>query len=529
MNMYQQKLSIRRIIKYFLIINVVLVGLSIIILSYIEMYTINSEKKWLQEEELKIVQSQATILGDEIESIIADLVLLERNFEVSIQKTSDFDEIIFQWELLANTKRIYDQIRYIDVTGHERIRINYENQKAYTVEKNVLQNRETRYYFRETIKLNDGEIYISPFDLNIENDEIEIPYKPMIRFSTPLYNGQGELQGIVIVNYLASNLLTKFEALETYSNGRMYLVNSEGYYLDSGDKDKDFGFMFNKKEDFSFKSDFSNFWNILVSNQYAGITENGMFTGLKFDMSDKVNPLDKGKIFLAEKNWYIISHIGYENENYYIVDLNNIEVVKSILSHNYIFLGFLSIISLLISFLICERRKSFHQVKYLSEYDDMTGVLNRRSGINDLTELLRTVNLQEESIVIYFIDIDGLKTVNDVLGHDYGDELILNVVTIIKKKIRESDLFARIGGDEFLLVGHNIKTGMKNEIWTRIQEEINGVNESEKWPYIISLSHGAIEVTNDNNKDIDELIKRADIAMYRDKKKRRETLDVLRK
>ena len=72
-----------------------------------------------------------------------------------------------------------------------------------------LQDKSKCYYFQETVSLSEGEIFISPLDLNVEHGEIEQPLKPMIRLGTPLYNQQGKKSGILLLNYLAQNLLDK--------------------------------------------------------------------------------------------------------------------------------------------------------------------------------------------------------------------------------------------------------------------------------------------------------------------------------
>ena len=104
---------------------------------------------------------------------------------------------------LASARGFYDQIRFLDNTGKEVVRINYNDGNPAIVPQSQLQDKKDRYYFQEAIALAPEETYISPMDLNIEHGEIEVPLKPMIRFGTPVFNSNGHRQGIVLINYHA--------------------------------------------------------------------------------------------------------------------------------------------------------------------------------------------------------------------------------------------------------------------------------------------------------------------------------------
>ena len=149
----------------------------------------------------------------------------------------------------------------------------------------------------------------------------------------------------------------------------------------------------------------------------------------------------------------------------------------------------------------------------MATYDPMTGSLNRATGIQMIEDLMR----QKNDIVICFTDINGLKEINDILGHEQGDDLILSSVKIIKENIREKDLLIRLGGDEFLICFVNIGIDQVETTWLRILDKIKLANEGDK-PYIISLSHGIAEIKKSERTMLDEMIKEADIKMYDEKR-----------
>jgi diguanylate cyclase (GGDEF)-like protein len=125
-----------------------------------------------------------------------------------------------------------------------------------------------------------------------------------------------------------------------------------------------------------------------------------------------------------------------------------------------------------------------------------------------------------------FIDINGLKEVNDTLGHKFGDELIVSVVEGIRQEIREEDFIIRLGGDEFLIVFKGIGRDMSEKVWERINQRYQVINSHEERPYVISASHGIAEYDSDEKSEVDLLIKYADDEMYSEKKYIKEELKI---
>ncbi len=169
---------------------------------------------------------------------------------------------------------MYDQIRWIDEAGQEQVRVNYAGGKAVVVPGSRLGNKSKRYYFMDTIRLSPGEVYVSPLDLNIEDGEIEIPYKPMLRMAGPVFADSGRKRGIVILNYYAKEMLD--EATESISDHAMVL-NRDGYWLRSPAAIDEFGFMFDKSDNFSTR--FPEAWQHIQSADNGQFrTANGLWT-----------------------------------------------------------------------------------------------------------------------------------------------------------------------------------------------------------------------------------------------------------
>lgn len=128
---------------------------------------------------------------------------------------------------IMEANKDYMQIRYIDVNGHEKIRFDREKYSKEPYKSNILQNKENRYYFKESSLLKKGEVWFSPIDLNIEYGEVQKPYTPVLRIATPIYI-KNKFNGILIVNIFMQDLLNNITKSSLYD---IYLIDEAGYYL----------------------------------------------------------------------------------------------------------------------------------------------------------------------------------------------------------------------------------------------------------------------------------------------------------
>ncbi len=115
--------------------------------------------------------------------------------------------------------------------------------------------------------------------------------------------------------------------------------------------------------------------------------------------------------------------------------------MRDVLKQNMSYFILLALASGVIGFLIHVNRKTYLRIKYYSEYDPLTKALNRRAGIAKLQKLTPVSERKDIQVSLCFLDINGLKEVNDTLGHSIGDELIKSVSDTIYSEIREQDFF----------------------------------------------------------------------------------------
>ncbi len=161
---------------------------------------------------------------------------------------------------------------------------------------------------------------------------------------------------------------------------------------------------------------------------------------------------------------------------------------------------------------ITERKKFQEQLEYLSLHDQLTGIYNRYCFEK---ELLRLKNSDSYPITLLSCDIDGLKLINDSLGHQFGDKLLVNCATIMQQALRDFDILARVGGDEFCALMPNTDPKTAEEITRKIRANLSAYNKAN--PNLpLGLSIGLASTENDDTL-FNDLYKKADDLMYRDK------------
>jgi diguanylate cyclase (GGDEF)-like protein len=154
------------------------------------------------------------------------------------------------------------------------------------------------------------------------------------------------------------------------------------------------------------------------------------------------------------------------------------------------------------------------KLEYQACMDCVTGVLNRRAGLEILGTTIEEAARQGENFIICFADIDDFKKINDIFGHSEGDEILAEVGSIVKVNIRKTDTVFRIGGDEFVIIFPNTTLEVAKSICSRINIKIEGLKEEDKSNYKIGLSYGFSEYNTSNKISASELIRQADEGMY---------------
>jgi diguanylate cyclase (GGDEF)-like protein/PAS domain S-box-containing protein len=175
---------------------------------------------------------------------------------------------------------------------------------------------------------------------------------------------------------------------------------------------------------------------------------------------------------------------------------------------------------------ITERKRAEAALQSLSLVDELTGLYNRRGFLAVTEQHLAAIRRNEKVPVILYADLDGLKEINDSLGHHEGDRALVTAAEIFKEAFRSSDILARLGGDEFVVLAAIGPEEEAESLTLRLQEKFTACNLRRNRPYDLSISVGLAHFDDEASHSIEELMALADRAMYADKRRKR-TREVL--
>jgi diguanylate cyclase (GGDEF)-like protein/PAS domain S-box-containing protein len=169
---------------------------------------------------------------------------------------------------------------------------------------------------------------------------------------------------------------------------------------------------------------------------------------------------------------------------------------------------------------ITERKKFEETLHNTSLKDDLTGLFNRRGLLKQAAPYFDFARRQKESLLLLFIDLDGMKKINDEFGHNEGDLALVKTAEILNRSFRSSDVIARLGGDEFTVLVTD-RNANKDEAIKRLNENLKAYNKSEKRGFQLAFSIGVAQLEPERMTCFEELLEQADQAMYEQKRMKR--------
>ena len=167
-----------------------------------------------------------------------------------------------------------------------------------------------------------------------------------------------------------------------------------------------------------------------------------------------------------------------------------------------------------------EHAKKHERLYDISLHDELTGLYNRRGFFTLSEHLFKTAKRQQKGLFMLYGDLDGLKGINDVLGHQKGDWALIDIAHLLKETFRDSDIIARLGGDEFAVIPIEAEEGNTRTVLNRLERAIESYNAKNKRDYEISFSVGTAYFDPSSPCTVDELLSQADKSMYEQKRSR---------
>lgn len=169
-----------------------------------------------------------------------------------------------------------------------------------------------------------------------------------------------------------------------------------------------------------------------------------------------------------------------------------------------------------------ERQAAEEAVRRLSLTDELTKLHNRRGFFLLAEQQIKLSRRLGTAFNVLFVDLDGLKGINDLQGHEVGDAAIRAAAAVLKDTFRESDILARLGGDEFVVLAPGTPADW-DRLLKRLQFRVKQFNRWKNAPFVLSMSVGGHPYYPDETKSLEEILALADSQMYEQKRRKRQT------
>jgi len=167
---------------------------------------------------------------------------------------------------------------------------------------------------------------------------------------------------------------------------------------------------------------------------------------------------------------------------------------------------------------ITERKRLEEELRSMTLTDELTGLSNRRGFFTLAQQQIKIANRLSKGMMLFFMDFDSLKSINDSAGHQSGDRALVDTAQVLKQTFRESDVIARYGGDEFVALTLEISEHSELILIKRLGENLANFNAGKATAHRLSLSLGFAHYDPMKPVPIEELLEHADRSMYENKR-----------
>ena len=405
---------------YFIVFGIFITALGAFISYKIHIANINETiKHYAQEVSYSKLNDYLNLKIEHMNSLVEALAndqTLQSYIQTNdIQKLTQLNNLFLT---IANTEKDIMQIRYIDASGKEIIRVDRDNQQSfpYIISKEKLQDKSLRDYFTSIKKLTTSQIWYSAVDLNIENGKVEVPYRPTLRVAIPLFKNK-QFVGTVIVNILVKELFASINS----PIFDIYIIDKDGYYL--------------------LHPDDRYSWN-----KYTGIKRT-----LYQDFPDSASNILAGEIDGKDFFAYKMDHILHNSDDAILILQPKPSIEESMRHNNFMTSAIVALLIILLSIPLAMYAATTPS-KLQRKLQDANIELERFSSIIDKYVVTATTNISGviTSVSSAFAKISGFTQ----------DELIDQKMNIIKDPDNEKSIYRNLW--ETILKGNNWDGEIKN-------------------------------------------------------------------
>ena len=540
----------RRVLMIFIpLVIITLLGSIALFKLYIDSYKIE-----VQTREAEQVKTGTRSISHSLQLIYTDLIYIANNHDVSWgvlnREGHSLQHLSFNWLEFIQTKKLYDQVRFLDNDGYEKIRINYNKGEPYIVPQEQLKNKSNRYYFSSSIELNRNEFFISPLDLNIENKAIEIPLKPIIRIAMPVFDLKGTKLGIVILNYLGNNLFNYLNKMIGHNSKNIWMINADGYWLKGRSSDDEWGFMYNNAQK-TMLNKFPHAWRKIQTNSSGQFYNDVGLWSYSTVYPEQIKPTANS--FTVKINqpiqqyWKVVLLSPKDKFNRYSMNVLIILLISTFILLVIFSVGAVRLVKAwtaqentqnklqqlnesledLVSKRTHKLNEAVQRAEKLAQTDFLTGLNNRRAFFEQANKLVKLAKRYGHKYTIIMIDLDRFKLINDNYGHAMGDKVIIKLARTINDIIRSTDIAGRIGGEEFAIILPETESSEAKELAERLRCKVDSIILTNgKGTLAFTASLGLAE-SAPNDSSFNDTLSRADIALYKAKEQGRNCVVIL--
>jgi diguanylate cyclase (GGDEF)-like protein len=161
------------------------------------------------------------------------------------------------------------------------------------------------------------------------------------------------------------------------------------------------------------------------------------------------------------------------------------------------------------------------ELRALSLVDELTGLYNRRGFLTLATQQLKLCDRSKRWAMVIFVDLDGMKRINDELGHEFGDQALIETASVLRQCFRYSDVVARLGGDEFVVLAVEADPPTGELVTVRLYDKLAEINRKPGRAYQLDFSVGIAPYDPEKSEMVEEVLARADSLMYESKRQRK--------
>ncbi|OAN17677.1 diguanylate phosphodiesterase [Photobacterium jeanii] len=282
---------------------------------YIYKEDIQQLEQGIKDREMSLQRSSLNMTQLHFRPVVNDLQLLSLNLKALNIATNLTDQqaqaITREFINVMKTRSDYDQLRLINSQGKEVIRVDNDEGITNVIPPSLLQDKSHRPYVQHSLALPPDSLYTSQFDLNIENGELELPKKPVLRFITRIEANNSTW--LISINYLGQYYLDNLQHEYKWKNSSRWLVNGDGNWLQGPDEARSWMYMDSENNANDFHNQYPELWREINTHQEGQFEKNGnLYTYSRFfsDKNQQASDLYKLPFGGTDLPWTVISKIN---------------------------------------------------------------------------------------------------------------------------------------------------------------------------------------------------------------------------